>query len=43
MADVLLGVPNSSYIIFSNITGYGYNFTHNVDLTYQQLMLVLQM
>jgi|TARA_R110002020_G_scaffold225039_1_gene435047 hypothetical protein len=31
MGDVLLGVANSSYITFSNITGYEYNFTHNVD------------
>ena len=31
MGDVLLGIPNSSYIIFSDITGYGYNFSHNVD------------
>ena len=31
MGDFLLRVPNSSYIIFSDITGYGYNFTHNID------------
>ena len=31
MGDVLLGIPNSSYIIFSDIAGYGYNFIHNVD------------
>jgi hypothetical protein len=31
MGNMLLGVANSSYVTLSNIAGYGYTFTENLD------------
>ena len=29
--SILLGVPNSSYIILDDLTGYGYDFSETLD------------
>ena len=31
MGSILLGIPNSGYIVLSDLAGYSYSFNHTID------------